>query len=126
MPNPGQPVSMQVRVNRPPNEAVSRLMFSVSGATGGYFDGVEVTSDGVSFINLQRKYVPTWAVVVGIIGALCALLGLLALLYRDTETCQIRVSPADGGGSLIQVGGVLSPVFHAAIGNAIAALEHGL
>jgi hypothetical protein len=54
-----------------------------------------------------RRYTPTWAVVVAVVGFLPFFVGLLALVVRNTETLDIRVTanPA-GSGSVMVVNGV--------------------
>jgi hypothetical protein len=124
MPSPGVPINTQVLVPLGPQETFGRMQLAVSGVGGGYFDGVSVVSDGARFITVERKYVPTWAVVVAIIGLLCALLGLLALLFRDTERCQIQIRP-QGARTLVQVNGVLPPALHYGVTATLTALEQG-
>jgi len=80
-------------------------MAAVTGQAGGYFDGFEVAGDGQSTINITRRFVPQWAIVVAVIGALCFLLGLLALLCRQTETCTIQVWEVEGG-TAVRIAGV--------------------
>ena len=60
---------------------------------------------GPGSIVLTRKYIPTWAIIVAVIGVLIFLIGLLALLYRETEVTMVTVTPVQGG-SRVTVSGV--------------------
>lgn len=111
MATPGVTVSLNSVIPLPRQETAQRLVASLSGQVGGYFDGFEVTSDGHSMIHVTRRFVPTWAIVVAIIGAVCALLGLLALLYRDTETCAIQLRDVPEG-TMVTATGVLGSNVH--------------
>jgi hypothetical protein len=57
-------------------------------------------------LTYTRKVVPTWAMVLAIIGLLVFLLGLLFLLVKETQTVLISLSPDGGGGTDIVVTGV--------------------
>jgi len=53
-----------------------------------------------------RRFIPTWAIVLAVIGLLVFLLGLLFLLVKDTQTVTISIGPSPlGEGSLIKVNG---------------------
>jgi Uncharacterised protein family UPF0547 len=77
--------------NRP--ETVSQAI--ISGTTG--VPGYTVTTAGVGSLVLTRRYVPTWAIVVAVIGFLLFFIGLLALLFKETETLTITLVPVNGG-----------------------------
>ena len=47
-------------------------------------------------LTYTRKVIPTWAVVLAIIGVLLFLLGLLFLLVKETQTVLISLSPYAG------------------------------
>jgi hypothetical protein len=117
----GSPASFDTFVRTSKTEVYQRLMVTVSGNTGGYFDGIKVSTDGSNMIALERKYVPTWAIVVAVIGFFCFLLGLLALLARSTETCTIMLAEAPGGTN-IRVSGVLPRERYAMLSAAINAM----
>jgi len=67
----------------------------ISGITG--VDGCTISMAGANSIIITRKYMPTWALIVGILGLLCFLLGALAFLYRETETCTIQLIKTNNG-----------------------------
>ena len=82
-------------------ENVSQTLVAATAADPGY----TISAAGTGSIILTRKYIPTWAIVVAIVGLFIALLGLLALLYRDTETLTVTITPTDGG-SRIAISGL--------------------
>lgn len=58
-------------------------------------------------IVVTRRFIPTWAIVLAVIGFLFFLLGLLFLLVRTSETLEIRISASpDGPGSIVTINGV--------------------
>jgi hypothetical protein len=63
------------------------------------FDGTDatVTLSGINNIVITRRYIPTWAVVVGIIGLLFFLLGVFAFLIKETDVLTVALSPEDEG-----------------------------
>lgn len=63
------------------------------------FDGIDVTVtlSGINNIVISRKYTPTWAVVMGIFGLLFFLLGIFALLIKETEVLTVALAPEDEG-----------------------------
>jgi hypothetical protein len=95
-------------------EKVSQTLVAATAADPGY----TVTTAGTGAIILTRKYIPTWAIVVAIVGLFIALLGLLALLYRETETLTITITPA-AGGSRIAISGLATREMTARITAAI-------
>src|ERR1700722_17470463 len=99
---PGRPFSQTVVIPQPPEVAQQQLFMSMSGLQGT--TPVEV---GPGVILVSRRYIPTWAIVLAVIGFFCFLLGLLFLLVRSTETLEIRISVApDVSGCTIAVNGV--------------------
>jgi len=119
---PGTNFTTTVAVAEPP-ENVSQSLVAATAADPAY----TVSAAGTGSIILTRKYTPTWAIVVAIVGLLVALLGLLALLYKDTETLTITITPA-GSGSHIAISGLATPEMKARITaaiNAMPALEGG-
>jgi cytochrome bd-type quinol oxidase subunit 2 len=123
MADPGSPVSYQVLVPKSRQVAYSQLMAAAASASGNFFDGTQVTSDGGSSLQLERKFLPTWVIVVTIITVItCCGLGLLFLLMRTTEVCQITLQESQGG-TVITVNGQLSSAVSNSIGAAVAALQ---
>jgi hypothetical protein len=117
---PGTPFNATSSVAETP-ENVSQTLVAATAADPAY----TVTSAGTGSIILTRRFIPTWAIVVAIVGLFIALLGLLALLYKDTETLTITITP-DGSGSRIAISGVATREMAARITasiNAMPALE---
>lgn len=88
-------------------DAFQRILALLTTGSGGYFDGTKASPVGDSMITVERRYVPTWAIVVAIIGLFLFLLGLLALLVRSKEACSITFS-AEAGGTRIRITGTMS------------------
>lgn len=80
---------------------------AVIAATGGVPDYV-VSAPGPGSIVLTRQYRPTWTIVVAVIGFLFFLIGLLALLVKNTEALTLTLSEADGG-TTVTISGVATP-----------------
>jgi hypothetical protein len=99
----GQIVNETRFVPEPPH-AVSQ---AVIAATGGVPDYV-VSAPGPGSIVLTRQYRPTWTIVVAVIGFLFFLIGLLALLVKNTEALTLTLSEADGG-TTVTITGVATP-----------------
>ena len=100
MASAGQNFNQTVMVASSPEE-VSQAVFASSAGVVGY----TVTTAGSGTILLTRKYLPTWAIVVAILGVFLFLIGLLALLARNTETVSVTFAPAEGG-TRVAVSGV--------------------
>jgi len=66
-----------------------------------------VTLAGPNTLVLTRRYLPSWAVIVGVLGLLLFLIGLLAFLIRSTETLTITFTPVEGG-TRVDVSGLVS------------------
>jgi len=99
MADPGTDINQVFSVAATP-ESLAQAFFAAASGSSGY----QVTAAGAGSIVLTRRYTPGWAIAVAIIGALFALLGLLALLVKDTETLAITITPV-AGGSRISING---------------------
>lgn len=66
----GVPVGMDVMVPVAKEEVLQRRHMIFAGQPGGCFDGVTAFPDGISSLHVHRKYVPTWTIVLGILGAI--------------------------------------------------------
>jgi len=92
------------QLDEPPEAVHARLLAAISsslGTSSGY-----QLSASPGLIVLIRRYRPTWAIVLAILGALIFLLGLLFLLVKNTETLTISVSPRSGdAGSTVVASG---------------------
>ena len=69
-----------------------------------------LTAAGPHTLILTRRYTPTWAIVVGIIGILFFLIGLLAFFVKQTETLTVTVTPLLRGA--LRGGGILHILDH--------------
>jgi len=96
---------------------------SLSGNSGNNFDGFTTRGDGATFINIERKNVPQWAFVGGIIGILFLLIGLLLWLVRTTETAQITLKDAPNGCE-VQIIGTTSPAIADQINMVLSGMLH--
>jgi hypothetical protein len=118
----GVAINRQVITKKSEQEVASYLMQSFNTG-GGYFDQTTVTPMGTSGISIQRKYLPTAMIVIAIIGALCALLGLIALAFRKTENCNITIQKNDSGTTTVSVNGTISPNMQSVAQSMLSQLE---
>lgn len=98
-----------------PDSVMQDLVAAASGA-----QGYSLATGGSGSLVLTRKYTPTWAVVLAIIGLLIFLLGLLFLLVRNTETLTVSLRAA-GSGTEIRISGLATPEMQSRINAVIAA-----
>ena len=113
---PGTTFTSTVAVAGTPESISQALVAAVAGDPS-----YTVNVAGTGSIILTRKYIPTWAIVVAVVGLFLALLGLLALLYKETETLTITITPADGG-SRVAISGLATPEMGARIRTALNAM----
>ncbi|WP_133055646.1 hypothetical protein [Mycolicibacter engbaekii] len=92
MPSAGQNFNQVALVALSPDDVAQRILSGTAGVPG-----YTVSMAGPGSIVLTRKYIPTWAIVVAVLGVLFFLIGLLALLYRDTEVTMVTITPVEGG-----------------------------
>lgn len=116
MPSKGQNFNQTVLVAASPDDVSQRVLASTAGVSG-----YTASMAGPGSIALTRKYIPTWAIVVATIGLLFFFIGLLALLYRDTEITMVTVNPVQGG-SRVTVSGVGSPEMFTRLNGALSSL----
>jgi hypothetical protein len=119
----GQPFSYSVLVPAPPTGVMQSLLSLPPG--GNYFDGYEVRQVTGNSLHVTRRYVPTWAIVVAIVGAWFFLIGLLALLVRETEVLTVTVYEQDEG-SYLDFSGAAAPRVATAVNLAIDRLLNGV
>jgi len=103
---------------------VMQLLLSVP-PSGNYFDGYEVRQVAGNCVHVTRRYVPAWALVVAILGVWFFLLGLPALLVRETEVLTIAVYEQDEG-SYLDFSGMADPKIVTAVNLAIDRLLDGV
>jgi len=106
---------VQVYGVRQPKETVMQRLVAVTAGTPGY----TVSPSGPNILVFTRKYWPTWVIVVAVLGALFYLLGLLALLYRKTETLTAAVTSEADGTTRVAFSGVASRDLHLRIQSAM-------
>jgi hypothetical protein len=75
MSSPGQPVTYSVLVPTSPAGIMQSMLSLPAG--GNYFDGYEVRQVTWNSFHVTRRYVPVWAIVVAIAGAVIFLPGFL-------------------------------------------------
>lgn len=83
----GQLYNTQWIVQEPP-EAIIQAVTN----TAAMCDGYKFQPTGPNSVVLTRKYWPVWVFIVAIIGAFLCLIGLLILLYKETETLTVTAS----------------------------------
>lgn len=88
----GQNFEGVVTVGDPP-ETVSQSLIGVAAGLSEY----TIATAGERSIVFTRRYTPNWAIVVAIVGTFLFVIGLLLLLYKDTETLTIGLAPVEGG-----------------------------
>ena len=98
----GQLFSQTVALPQPPEVAQQHVFMAVTG-----LPGTTPFQVGPGVILVTRRYIPTWAIVLAVIGFFFFLLGLLFLLVRTSETLEIRISTSpDAQGSIVTINGV--------------------
>jgi hypothetical protein len=103
MPAAGQPYDQTILLAEKP-EALMQSFVTAAKGTVDY--SIETT--GPNTLVLTRKYLPTWALVVAIVGALVLLLGLLALFVKNTEVFTVSLAQVDAG-TRVTMAGVATP-----------------
>jgi hypothetical protein len=89
---PGQSFTQSLILAEKPETLMQSFVTAAAGA-----NGYTLNTAGPNSLVLTRRFLPTWAIVVAIIGAFFLLLGLLLLLVRTTETLTVTLAEADGG-----------------------------
>jgi hypothetical protein len=85
-------------------------MQTLVAATSGVPE-YQLTAVGAGSLVLTRRYNPTWAIVVAVLGAFFLLIGLLALLYKETEVLTVTLTPVDGGTAVTVSGRASAEMF---------------
>lgn len=116
MPAPGQNFNQTIVVAEPVDRVSQLIIAAVSGVPDS-----TVTTAGTGSIVVTRKFRPAWTIVVAVIGLIFFLIGLLALLYTETETLTITLA-ADGEGTRVVVSGRASQELLARLTAALGSL----
>jgi hypothetical protein len=87
----GQDYSARWTVEVPPDVVIQQITNAAATA-----DGYSFQPSGPTSVVLTRKYWPMWLIIVVIVGTLLCLIGLLGLLYKETETLSVSASEEDG------------------------------
>jgi len=119
----GKTVELFTVVPRPLNEVYDQMLKPAEVHLGA-LDRITVSSgrldDGSYGIIIERRYLPTWAIIVAFIpGLLFGFLGLLLLLVRTIEECTFRLTDAREGGTLLQISGKLNSKYLLFLGHVI-------
>jgi hypothetical protein len=101
--SPGQNYNANFLTHRKISEVNQYYVASLAGS-----QGYTLMPVGNQTLILTRKYLPNWAIVVAIVGALFFLVGLLILLYRKTEVATIQFRETDDGFTEIVINGIVS------------------
>jgi hypothetical protein len=88
----GQPYNTQWVLQERP-EAIIQAVTN----TAAMCDGYTFQPSGPNSVVLTRKYWPVWVIIVAVIGAFLCLIGLLALLYKETETLTVTATEGPDG-----------------------------
>jgi hypothetical protein len=118
VPATGQSFIQTAIVNEPPDVVIQQVLNAIAGTPDFQFNAA-----GPNTLVVTRRYTPTWAVVIGVVGLLLFLIGLLAFLVKVTETLTITASATDEG-TRVSVNGVTSAEIVARI-NAVLGLGGG-
>lgn len=103
MASSGSTYIQQLTVSAPPELVMQNLVAASAGARD-----YSLIQAGPQTLILTRRYIPTWAIVVAVIGFLLFLVGLLALLFKETETLTVIIT-TNGPASHIQINGQATP-----------------
>jgi len=103
VPVAGQIVNDSCLVAEPPHVVSQAVIAATAGATD-----YTVSAPGPGSIVLTRQYRPTWTIVVAIVGFVFFLVGLLALLVKNTEALTLTLTPEEGG-TRVMMSGVATP-----------------
>ena len=87
----------------PPDQILQAFLTALDGSGAA----VTLSGPGPNTIVVTRKYTPTWATIVGILGIFLFLIGIFAFLIKETEVLTITLTPeADGQRTKVVISGV--------------------
>lgn len=99
----GTEISFVVTVNASPIEVATAIGQSVTGG-GNYLEDTQVVPIGPTTFRITRKYLPQWAIILGIIGLVFCFLGIIAVFFRDTEELIVDIQPDEAGSKIVVSG----------------------
>jgi hypothetical protein len=100
----GTQIYQTATLDEPAATVLNRVIQAASGVPG-----YSVTSTSPTSVIITRKFTPTWAVVVGVLGLLLFLIGVLFFFVKTTETLSVTLSEA-GGKTTVALSGNSTPV----------------
>lgn len=103
--------------HRTADEAI-QTFFTGTAGTSGY----AINMAGNNTIIMTRRYIPTWAIIVGVVGLLFFLIGALAFLIKTTETLTITVASSTEG-TRVMISGVANKEMTERLNASISSLQ---
>jgi len=116
--NTGTTINQITDVYLPLEQVKQNLVFAAQG------DGATTSASG-NTITITRKYIPMWAIIVAIVGFFLAFIGLLALLFKETETAYLQLDPLPNGATRVTASGTLLPEVWARISMVLSNMQVG-
>jgi len=113
----GVTLAGQVKVINDIDEVRQILLGSLS-----VINGSDIQLAGENTMIVNRRYIPTWAIVVAVIGFFFFFIGLLVLLYRENETCTIQLRAVEGG-TIVTISGTGDSVVGERLNAALSSLN---
>ncbi|MCL2746066.1 MAG: hypothetical protein FWE48_03115 [Coriobacteriia bacterium] len=113
----GVTLAGQVKVTNDIDEVRQILLGSLS-----VINGSDIQLAGENTMIVNRRYIPTWAIVVAVIGFFFFFIGLLVLLYRENETCTIQLRAVEGG-TIVTISGTGDSVVGERLNAALSSLN---
>lgn len=103
----GTPVGIAATVGWRPDDVIQYCVGAMSGAPE-----YTISTAGPGTVVFTRRYTPTWAIVLGVLGIFLFLIGILFFFVKTTETVTVVAHPSPSG-SYVTVQGV-APAYVAA------------
>ena len=91
----GGPYGLTYDTSLPPEEVLQRFYLGTTGASE-----YTVAQVAPGTLLLTRRFWPMWVIVLAVLGTLLCVIGVLLLLYRETETLEVTVTPTPTGSSV--------------------------
>ena len=92
-----------VWVTEPPDDVMERMVTGTAGVPG-----YTIAVAGPRTLLLTRRFIPGYATFIAVVGFLLFLIGLLALLIKETETLTVSIaSDSEGSATRVSISGVV-------------------